>query len=38
MIYVLMALSLVLMVPYNKIDPKAAFAAAFEVAGMPWMR
>lgn len=37
-IYVLMSLSLVLMVPYTKIDPKAAFAAAFETVGMPWMR
>jgi hypothetical protein len=35
---VLMGLSLVLMVPYSKIDPQAAFAAAFELAGMPWMR
>ncbi|GBF87743.1 cationic amino acid transporter-like [Raphidocelis subcapitata] len=37
-IYILMALSLVMMVPFRKIDPRAAFAAAFEVAGMPWMR
>ncbi|KAI8465522.1 MAG: amino acid permease-domain-containing protein [Monoraphidium minutum] len=37
-IYILMALSLVMMVPYTKIDPRAAFAAAFETAGMPWMR
>jgi APA family basic amino acid/polyamine antiporter len=37
-IYVFMGLSLVLMVPYTKIDPAAAFAAAFETAGMPWMR
>jgi hypothetical protein len=27
-----------MMVPFRKIDPRAAFAAAFEVAGMPWMR
>lgn len=33
-----MALSLTMMVPYTEIDPAAAFAAAFETAGMPWMR
>jgi len=25
-------------VPYGKIDPAAAYAAAFETVGMPWMR
>lgn len=37
-VYVLMGLSLVLMVPRAQIDPAAAFAAAFQAAGMPWMR
>jgi hypothetical protein len=31
-----MSLSLVLMVPYAKIDTRAAFPAAFQAAGMPW--
>ena len=30
-LYVLMAATLVLLIPYTEIDPKAAFAAAFQV-------
>jgi hypothetical protein len=33
-----MSLSLVLMVPYPKIDTRAAFPAAFQAAGLPWLR
>ena len=31
MLYVLMAATIILIVPYTQIDPKAAFAAAFQV-------
>lgn len=30
-LYLLMAATIILIVPYTKIDPKAAFAAAFQV-------
>ena len=30
-LYVLMAATLILLIPYTEIDPKAAFAAAFQV-------
>ncbi len=30
-LYVLMAATLILLIPYTQIDPKAAFAAAFQV-------
>ena len=37
-LYVLMAATLILLIPYTQIDPKAAFAAAFQVChplGLP---
>ncbi|KAF8072860.1 CAT1 [Scenedesmus sp. PABB004] len=35
-VYCLMALCIVLMVPYHLIDPAASFATAFRQVGMPW--
>ncbi|CAK0786283.1 hypothetical protein CVIRNUC_009496 [Coccomyxa viridis] len=37
-LYVLMAATIVLIVPYTLIDPKAAFAAAFQMTGLPWAK
>ncbi|GLI69367.1 hypothetical protein VaNZ11_013943 [Volvox africanus] len=37
-IYILMSVVLSLMVPRNKIDPDAAFAAAFEYVGLSWAK
>lgn len=32
----LMSLCLVMMVPYNELDPNASFATAFTQVGLPW--
>ncbi|CAL8464071.1 g3606 [Coccomyxa elongata] len=37
-LYMLMSATIVLMVPYTDISPKAAFAAAFQSTGLPWAR
>jgi hypothetical protein len=37
-VYIIMALVLVMMVPYNTLDESAAFAVAFEQAGFMWGR
>ena len=36
LLYCLMALAIVLMVPYYQIDTRAPFSAAFQHAGMGW--
>ncbi|EIE24778.1 amino acid transporter [Coccomyxa subellipsoidea C-169] len=38
LLYMLMSATIVLMVPYVDISPKAAFAAAFQSTGLPWAR
>jgi amino acid transporter len=35
-IYTLMSLCLVMMVPYDQLDPAASFATAFTQVGLPW--
>ncbi|WIA18741.1 hypothetical protein OEZ85_003431 [Tetradesmus obliquus] len=35
-VYCLMALCIVMMVPYHMIDPRASFATAFTQVGLPW--
>jgi amino acid transporter len=36
LIYTLMSLCLVMMVPYDQLDPAASFATAFTQVGLPW--